>query len=170
MEHFSTNAKNRIAIALVLALAATVGAVVGPAGAASGTTELANGTVSVDNSTRSVYAEVSAAESNVTVNVTYYGVADGNETQVAQNASQTVVRNDTRMFELPANSTAYDSYRVHVVAQANETNATAATGAIEKVSGSGGGLFDGVGSESKGGIAVLLLLGAYLVFSGGDDS
>jgi len=168
MKHFSTNAKNRIAIALVLALAATVGAVVGPAGAASGTTELANGTVSVDNSTRSVYAEVGAAESNVTVDVTYYGVADGNETQVAQNASQTVVRNDTRMFELPTNSTAYDSYRVHVVAQANETNATAKVGTIEKTVG-GGGLLGGVGG-SKGGLILVAAIVGYVLLSGGNDS
>jgi len=141
---------------------------VGSVGAAGDTTELANDTLDVDNQTRSVFAEVDAADQNVTVNVSFYGVdSGGNETLVSEQTDQTVTANNSEMFEETANASAYEEYRVQVQAQSNSTNATASTGTIQKVSSGGGGLLGGSGSPGMTGIAAFVVVAGALYLSRG---
>lgn len=160
-----------LGLAYMLTLMALFGvATIGAVAQDSGTTTVANETVAVDTDTRSAYAEVSAAENeNVTVNVTWYGIdSNGTETQVADRSGVLVKANTTQMYEEEVNATAYDEYRVQVIAQANETNATATVGTIQKVAGGGGGLLGDSGSIGAGGIAAVVVVLGALYLSRGD--
>jgi hypothetical protein len=172
MKRTSLAVRPGTAIALAFAFAFVVGAIgVGliastPAVAQDSTTELANSTVSVDSSTQSVYAEVNASGisgSNVTVDVTWFGIENGTETQDHQQTGQTVSAGQTTLFEHSPNVSAYDSYRVVVTAQTSDTNATANVGKIEKVSAGGGGLPGGnVAGIPIAGIAVVVVGYLYI--------
>lgn len=136
-------------------------------GALAATAEIANGTVTVDSETNSVYSEINTTDNTAATNVTvtYYGIADGNETQVATNTVE-VAAGTTQLEEYKSvNSSNYSEYRVVVEAD-DTTNTTATVGTLQQVSGGSGGWIDGASNTQVGaGLAVV----AGLVLFGRKD-
>jgi hypothetical protein len=152
---------------LALALAvAVVGMALGPTLAlagvvtdsanfgAAGNDELATKNVSVSDSTSSVYVELDDTDGNATgnVNVTFYGVENGSETQLNKVQLQPDSDNETELFEQsPVDSGNYSEYRVVAEANSSDTSAEYVTvGKFKKVAGAGGsGITSGSGLDMK---------------------
>jgi len=165
----------RIALALVVTLAAVGGwLAVGSAAAtvatdptnfsAVGSDELANETLSVDSGTQSLYVTLDNDGANATepANVTVYEVVNGSSTQV-DTVQISAASGTIETYEYASlDSENVSKYRVTVIGNSSAIESAAVdVGTVEKVSG-GGGWLGGSSSLGAGSLAVLGV-GAYLI-------
>jgi len=163
----SSQAKTVLAGVLLIGTIVGLAAIVPAAGLAGDGTEFANESVAINNTTDTVYADLTDT-SNGPVNVSIYGYNATDDAYTAAIENESVDSpNSTTRVDWVVEQDLYDSYRVIVAEDVNNTDIQdVGTIEIGKTEIGGSGVFSGANGERNSIIALVVVVGGFLIMKG----